>query len=427
VLEKISSTVSRKIAFNTLAQVAEKVVNLVFGLIIAGLIARSLGKAGYGDYSLARNFMLLFTLGVDFGLNAIVVREIVHRKDVGQRYLNNLVSLRLFLSALFVFLGLLLLFFTPYSQEVEQAALIALLILFPWGLRSALNALFQAKLRYDFSAVACIIGQAVNLVLIIAGVTGGLGLPFLVSAGLVGGLVSVFFALIWAGKIGLEFRPRGDWELWRRLLVAALPLGLMLIFAQVVAKADLFLLSLLPLPGGFGLGSQETVGIYSLAYQIFQNAVIIPTFFMNAFFPVMVVDYKENWERLLRRLKKAAVLLFAVSVLGMIVGLLFAPWIISVIAGEGFDQAAIALRILLLGLPLFYLTSPLQWFLVTIGKERVLPFVYGLAVVINITLNLAFIPDFSYWASAIIVLVTEFVVFVLLALLARRYSVASAE
>lgn len=420
-LAKFSSKISRKVAFNTLAQVIEKVITLILSLVAAALITRSLGRAGYGDYSLARNFMLLFTLGVDFGLNAIVVREIIRDKSLRQKHLGNLISLRLLLSTLFVLVGLGLLCLTPYSQEVEQAAVITLLILFPWGLRSAFNALFQAKLRYELSAASCVLGQLISLILIIIGVTRGLGLLFLVAAGLAGSLVSILLAALWAGKLGLEFKLGGDRRLWRRLLVAALPLGLMLGFTQISAKSDLFLLSLLPLPEKLGLSSRETVGVYSFAHQIFQNAVILPTFFMNAFFPVMVVDHKEDWGRFFRRLKKATIALFGISVLGAVVGFVLAPWIVSTIAGRGFDHSVVALRTLFLGLPFFYLTSPLQWFLVTVGKERVLPFVYGVAAGLNVTLNLIFIPRFSYQASAVAVLVTEAFVLIALAMFSWRF------
>ena len=97
-----------------------------------------------------------------------------------------------------------------------------------------------------------------------------------------------------------------------------------------------------------------------------------------------------------------------------------APWIIRIIAGGGFDQSIVALRILLLGLPLFYISSPLQWFLVTVGKERVLPLIYGMAAMVSIFLNLVFIPKFSYQASAVIVLAVEGLILALLAVFSWR-------
>jgi len=415
VIDRFISSVSGKVAFNTSAQIIGKLATFIITLAATALITRSLGRAGYGDYSLARNFMLLFTLGVDFGLNAIVVRKITREKSVTRRYFENLLSLRLLISVFFILFGIGLLPFFPYPATVKWGIIIALLILIPLGLNTSTNAVFQTNFRYDLSAASLIIGQLSSLTLIIFGVLGGWGLLFLIGTGLVGHVIMIAVALLLVRRFGVSFSLGRDWKLWKSLLLAAFPLGLMLIFSQINAKADLFLLSLLPLPPKFGLGSSETVGVYSLAYQIFNNAIIFPTFFMNALFPILVADHKEDWLRLVHRLKKAILILMGISVLGLGVGFVLAPWVIRIIAGGEFDHSIIALRILLLGLPLFYFSSPLQWFLVTVGRERVLPYIYGVAAMVNIVLNLIFIPKFSYQASAVIVLMVEGLIFALLA------------
>jgi len=158
-IERLIASSSGKVAFNTLAQVAGKAATLIISLIITALVTRSLGRAGYGDYSLARNFMLLFTLGVDFGLNAIVVREITRKKRATHRYFRNLLSLRLLLAIFFVLFGLSILPFFPYPQTVKWGIVIALLILIPQGLYRSANTIFQANFRYDLSVIAFILGQ----------------------------------------------------------------------------------------------------------------------------------------------------------------------------------------------------------------------------------------------------------------------------
>jgi len=420
VLDRLISSTSKKVAFNTLAQAATKFIFLVMALLVTALVTRSLGRAGYGDYSLARNFMLFFTLAIDFGLNAIIVRAIVHGKSATQRYFENLISLRLLISVLFILFGIALLPLFPYSTTTKWGMAIALLILIPWGLCGSVGTVFQVNLRYDLSAISIILGEAVTLVLIFLGALRGWGLLFFIGAGLIGYVIMTIAHFLLANRFGVSFSLGRDWKLWRLLLLAALPLGLMLIFSQINAKADLFLLSLLPLPAKFSLNSSETVGVYSLAYLIFKNAIAFPTFFMNAFFPIMVADHKEDWARFTRRLRKAILFLLGISVLGVGIGLVLAPRIIRIIAGGGFDHSIVALRILLLGLPLFYLSSPLQWFLVTVGRERVLPLIYGAAAAVNIFLNLIFIPKFSYQASAVIVLAVEGLILALLAVFSWR-------
>lgn len=406
-LNRFLFSASGKVAFSTLSQVFGKFGHLILSLLTTALITRSLGRAGYGDYSLAINFMLFFTLVLDFGLNAIVVREIARNKSSSQRYFENLVSLRIVLALILVILGSFFLFLTPYPPLVRWGIFLALFILLPHSFSRSSNTLFQANFRYDLSAIALVVGQGAILALAFVGFLVSKGTLFFIGASLVGHFLIAILTAFFVKRLGFSISFGFDRELWRRVVVAALPLGLMLVFSQVIAKTDLFLLSLLPLPQELGLSSSETVGVYGLAYKVFINAIILPTFFMSALFPVMVIDYKENRERFDRRFRKGVLLLFFLSLFLLGISFFLAPWLVRVIAGEGFSHSVTALKILVLGLPLFYLSSPLQWFLVTVGKEKILPLIYGVAAVVSIFLNILFIPHYSYQASAVIVLVVE--------------------
>jgi O-antigen/teichoic acid export membrane protein len=79
-----------------------------------------------------------------------------------------------------------------------------------------------------------------------------------------------------------------------------------------------------------------------------------------------------------------------------------------------FANCIIPFRILLLSLPFFFTTSFLQWVLITLEKQKYLMYVYLFSVILNIVLNIIFIPQFSYLASATITLISEGLVFVFL-------------
>jgi O-antigen/teichoic acid export membrane protein len=91
-----------------------------------------------------------------------------------------------------------------------------------------------------------------------------------------------------------------------------------------------------------------------------------------------------------------------------------ANFLILILGGEGFSASSLVLRILVLSLPLFFVTAPLQWFLITVGKERVLPWIYASAAVLNVGLNIAFIPRYSYFASITATIASEILILVLL-------------
>ena len=77
-----------------------------------------------------------------------------------------------------------------------------------------------------------------------------------------------------------------------------------------------------------------------------------------------------------------------------------------------FTSAIHPFRVLLLSLPLFFITSLMQWFLISFEMQKRLMFIYLFSAVLNIVLNLIFIPKEGYMAAAYITLISEFLVMI---------------
>ena len=169
------------------------------------------------------------------------------------------------------------------------------------------------------------------------------------------------------------------------------------------------------------LASAEAVGIYRLGYKVFENIVPIPIFFVNALYPVMLADYHQGLSFLVDRLKKSLGLLIAAAIILTGLGFAFAPLVISILGGTEFSASVIVMRLLVLSLPIFFVTAPLQWFLITVGKEKVLPLIYAAAAVLNVGLNVVFIPRYSYFASIWATIGAELMILVLLLFQVLRF------
>ena len=70
-----------------------------------------------------------------------------------------------------------------------------------------------------------------------------------------------------------------------------------------------------------------------------------------------------------------------------------------------------SLRVLLLSLPFFFLTTPLMWQQITLHKEKTLFWIYFFAALGNTALNLSFAPHYGVLASAIITGITELFIY----------------
>lgn len=395
----------KKITANTFYQLAGKGFRVAASVAVVALITRALGTAGFGDYVLATTVPAFLFLFVDFGLNAIFLREVSQDEKHMEKF-GSLFVLRLGLSVLFFLLGVGYVLVSPYSDLVKTAIILALTAVFAQGFFTSLNALFQHNLRYDLSVLAGVLSSTLGVALVVWGFLRRSGLLFFIGAWVLSAFTLAVLAFLLskklAGKFGLSF----DRIFLRRLFFAALPLGLMLVFAQISAKVDVFLLSLLDTP--------QSVGIYGLADKVFESILVVPIFFVNALYPVMLRDRKRNLSVLWTRLKKGVFILLAVSLVLALGGFVLAPLVILVLGGEGFSSSILVLRLLALILPFFFVTAPLQWFLITVGKEKVLPIIYAAAAVVNVAINVLFIPRFSYLAAVSAVAFSEILILVLL-------------
>jgi len=402
----------QKIFYNTAAQLVGKAATTLTTLLLTVLITRRFGPSGYGDFTIMMAYAALFYIVADFGLNAIATRDLAEDESRIPHYFKNLVGLRLVMALILFALGALALVFFPYSRSVKIGVLISLLTIFTQSLYTSGNAVFQTKLRYDLSVLAAIFGSLTILLLSFLAISWGRGLLSVVSSYVIGGVVmvgvSLFFVWRLVGVVGVA----RDFGLWRYLFLAALPLGITTIFTVVLQKADALLLSI--------LSSGEAVGLYGASYKIFEFALVFPTFFVNSVYPIMVQHFKDGREKLLQMVKFSGLALLAVSIIGLVVGYLLAPWMIKIVAGPDFAESVRALRLLLLGLPIFYLSALFLWLLITLGKQRQIPFVYAAGAVFNVVLNLIFIPRYSFYASAVITWASELLILVFLIYLSLK-------
>lgn len=409
-----------RVASNTFYQLLAKMISALSTVVATALITRGLGVSAFGTFFLMTGFATYFYLLLDFGINTVAIREIAADKLLTSRYFNGVLSLRLVFSAILVIILSILLPFVPFRLEdinfLRWGIFIGLLSLISQAIYNSCTMVLQSSLNYQKTIISAAIGNLSFLIMAILIIFYWPNTLLLVVANTLGTFLvaaSIFFLvrrMLRGATLSLDFK------LWRRVLVLSLPLGLTIFLTVVVAKADAFLLSVMTLPSEPHMTNAEALGYYGLAYKIFENILVFPTYFVNALFPMMIIHKKESPNKLTKTLRRSLVTMFSVSVVVMIVGYWLSPLAIMVLSGQGEGSPAVAaLRLLLLGLPFFFCSAVLMFFLITSGKEWRLPWIYLTAAIFNVILNIRFIPSFGFMASALLTGVTEVVILVLLA------------
>ncbi len=396
---------SSRVVVNTFFQVANRFLVILVSLVTTALLTRLLGSSGYGSYVFITSFILIFVNLSDIGLTLVGVREASQNKAAAGRIFNNVFGMRLLLSWILFALFNLAVAFLPQFAGLRLPTFIASFVVFFLTVRTTSQGVLQSNLRLDLASSLEVLASFLFLAFL--GAFRFLGRPIslqsLMGFWSVSALFSGLFGLVVASryqplKLSLD-RPEVS-----RLLRQALPLGAyFLVFSVYDRGIDSFILKT--------YFPSSVVGYYGLAYKIHGNLVLGAAFLMNSLFPLLA-SLKGDAVRLKATYEKAFTFLFlaGLSIFGG--GLLLAPSVIGLISGSGFSPSVLALR-LLLGATFFsYLNHLTGYLLVALGKQKELLGFSLVAFVVNLVLNLVFIPRFSFPAAAVITVLTELTILV---------------
>lgn len=414
------STTTKKIASNTIYQIIGKVFSLSITILTTLIVTRFYGREGYGAFSLMQNWPALFFIIIDFGINAIATRELSKDFSKANQIIGNIFLIRIFLSLFFIVLLTVGLAFFPYSSDLIFGTRLGLVVILTQSLFTTTNIIFQVKLRYDYSTIGYISGYLFILALVLIFSLLKVDISWVNFSYVIGGFITFIVNYKFLQKLGVHPDLTYDNKICKELAIESLPLGVMFIFSQINFRSDALLLSVLPVPQKYGLNNTETVAVYSLPYKIFDVALVIPTFFMNSVYPVLVQHMQIGKEKIKSTFYRSLKFLTASGFIAALIGYIFSPLAINFLGGDEFSQSILVLQILVCGLVLYYLTQPIAWLIVTLGKQKYLPYIYFVSTLINVGLNLYFIPRYSFYASAIITHVSEFAIFIMLTLSALK-------
>jgi O-antigen/teichoic acid export membrane protein len=424
-MDLLKSKAFKNIASNTIFQLISKVITMTITFTLTILISREYGSYGYGLFTLFQSFPVLFFMVADFGLNAIGTREISKNLKEINKIFNNVFFLRIFLSLFLVVVSIIATLFLYEDVNIRYGLILGSLIIVSQTLVTTTNIIFQVKLRYDLTSISNVISYLVLLI----------GVLLLVSYKVDVGILNFIYVLcsFLSFGINLYLLKRYDIRLdlkisasyLKELAIMSWPLGLMFIFSQVNFKADSILLSLLKLPD-LGLNNIQSVGVYGLPYKIFEVLLVIPTYIMNATYPILLDSYNLNRAKFKENFKKTIFTMAGIGVSVSIFGYLFISYfldlkLIEMVFGSEFYLSKQVLLILLSGIFVFFITQPLSWFMVIRDKQKILPAIYLVSAIFNVSLNIYLIPQFSFIASSYLTWLSEMVILVLLLFFTYRY------
>src|SRR5205809_980686 len=279
---------------NTVTVLGAKVVARLIALVTVIYIINSLEPRRYGAFTVLVNCTAIVSVVLDLGFNVLFVREGARHRDDIERYLRNVMSVRLVMSVLSLVLLVGVLMVVGLSDLIVPGFFLMVLTSYSTLLRNGLYAVQQL----GYEAIAVILESVVLLALVLYGRQTHQGVTYFVWAYAAQYAFScVYFSVVLAVKriavICWRFEPDllREW-FWKGLpfaLVLAYPLNAVMRLYAPSAPA----LQILALALGFAFVNNAFIGAlnasdrqlsftwaagWSLAANVVLNLALIPTF-----------------------------------------------------------------------------------------------------------------------------------------------------
>ena len=395
----------QRIAKNTGVILSSQVICGLLSFLFVMYIARYLGARGFGVLSFALAFTLIFDVFTNFGLGELTVREVARDKSLADKYLRNIVVIKLILGFITFGLIVLVLYILDYPRETTVVVYLIALSLIIGSFTKVFYTVFHAFEKMEYQAIGLVLSSSLMLCGALFAISQNFSIIgfaivyFLVSLVILGYAFIVSFLKFAKPKLQI------DLSFWKSTIKNAWPFFLLAVTSIIAFKIDMVMLSVMK--------GDVVVGWYGASYKLIEVLMFIPIAFVGSIYPVLSSFYMSSKESLYSIYEKSFKYLFAVSLPIAVGTTLLADKIILFIYRSEFINSIIALRILIWTIPTIFLIYMCGTLLASVNRQELAFKTVFLGMLLNVVINLIFIPKYSYIAASIATVITSLLMFIL--------------
>jgi O-antigen/teichoic acid export membrane protein len=382
---------------------------LLFALAL--LAPRWLGPTAFGYFTTGLAFVGVFRVLPDFGMAYASTLAISRDRSVAERLTGGILGFQGVLSV--ITLGLCLFLGRQMYEGVAWAAVAVLSVdLIFKSLKGTLRWVLKALARFDAEAVSLIAERSLLLGLGIAVLASGRGV---IALCVVFAAVRLVESLAVAGYIHwrvLPLVPRYDPPLWWELLRKGLPYAYAGAMITLIFDIDAVLLEAMRGP--------TEVGWYRAPVQVLGGLTLVPRVLGYAFIPTMAALHATAPDTVSELYRRGSKYLLVVGLPIAAFGALEPARFVQMLFGAEYAPSAAAARVLIPAAVFMFLSNFGETTLACVNRWRAIVIVSTVTLVLNVALNLLWIPRFGFVGSAWATLASEAAYFALGALALRR-------
>ncbi|HEV8479158.1 MAG TPA: RtcB family protein [Candidatus Eisenbacteria bacterium] len=387
--------VGRNFVYRIASQVASALINV--GAMV--MLGRALTADGYGRYAFYYALVPLIAALSDSGVGIIMTREVARHPEHTRRWIGDAILVK---AAIGGFMLAAVLLLAPRVLDPEHSFLLVLVTvagILDFGQDVSIWTL-RAMERLDFEACLLLVSQGVWVAVIgwalfehkdVTALIGAAVLAFSVRCAVAAWIV-----------MGHFYRPQFQLDVRRlwRLALEGLPFGLAVFGVVLYGRVGLLLLRWLSTP--------SDVSLFQVGFNLSQPFDFIATALCIAVFPSLARYAGARHPALEKSLHRLVKLQFVMALPVTVALCVSADLLIRLFFhGHGFEKAAVALRVLSLGLPVIFLHHVSRYVLAALGRQRLYLRGVVAGLVVNAGLCAWWIPHYGFLGACFAFLVAE--------------------
>jgi O-antigen/teichoic acid export membrane protein len=385
---------------NTSWMMSERVLRIFVTFFVVIYVARYLGPEHFGLLSYALSFTALFSAVATLGLDQIVVRNLVQDSEMKKNILGTALFLKITGSLFLIFLIYIAMQLTAGDNYTK----ILIMILALGMLFQSFNVIdfyFESQVIAKFSSYAkagAMFGSSMLKIWLVY-----IKAPLLWFAWafvLEHVLLAIFLVILYNDKKLEICRWQFEKKLAFKFLHDSWPLILSGFAIMVYMRIDQVMIK--------AILDSKSVGNYAVAAKISEAFYFIPLVICSSLFPAIIKSRQENKRFYLAGLQRLYDLMTWLGILIALPTTFFADYLISFLFGEKFFFAAGVLKIHIWACVFVFLGVACgKWFIAE-NLQRYYFYRTLSGAILNVILNLAFIPKFGIKGAAFSTVISQF-------------------
>lgn len=398
-IKKINNIRKSKVAKNSIWIISEKIFQMIISLFVNRIVAEYLQPENYGTLNYVVSLVTFFTSLCTLGLDAIIINEIINKREKQGEILGTSIVMRLISSLIStVLIVVVVLVLKPNDNTILIMSILQSSCLF-FQAFECLNIWYQSELKSKYtSIIAFIVYIIVAIYKIYIVVTNKSVEWFALYSVLTALLTAIITLVLYTKQKGPKLKVNKN--IMIPLLKKSYPFILSGLMISIYGQTDKIML------GSF-LPDMTGVGLYSVAITITNLWSFIPSAIIASFRPTIISAKLESKEKYIKRLKQLYSIILWVNIAYALGISIFSNLIIKILYGEAYLGAKIPLILAVWSGGFSYIGVARDIWFVSEGYQKYSTWISLVGCLMNLVLNFIMIPMWGIVGAAIATTITQ--------------------